>query len=201
MIKGTLEVSGLDKLQKHIDYVKKLKQMLVDKKFQEEIQKKCLETIKQVASERLGASTVTNKDDIEAYNNNHKIRDITDKGFVIYNDYTIIKPTTQHSEGYPFSVALAFEYGTGIIGAGSVNAPANYQYNVNDNHVIYKDEEIEGWWLSIDKNNGNQTFGISNSGKAVITRGYEGVEVYRFSAIKIQELLPTWVNDYFKRNS
>lgn len=198
MINGTIEVSGLEKLQEHIDYVKKLKQMKFDKKFQQEMQKKCLAVIQEIASRRLNASTVTNKDDIEAYNNNHKIREVSDKGFVIYNDYTIIKPTTHHSEGYAFSVALAFEYGTGIVGAGSVNAPASYKYNVNDNHVIYNNEEIEGWWLSINKNNGNPTFGESESGKAVITRGYEGLEIYRFSAIEIQKQLPTWVKEYYK---
>lgn len=199
MITGSLEVSGLEILQRNIDYIKKLKQMLVDKKFQEFIQEKCMEIIKKVADERLNASTVTNQEEIGAYNNNHKIRDITDKGFVIYNDYTIIKPETHHSPSYPFSVALAFEYGTGIIGASNSNAPSWYAYNVNDNHVTIDGEQIDGWWLDANLNNGNPIFGTSKSGKAVVTRGYEGLEIYRFSAIEIQKQLPNWVKEYFRR--
>ena len=130
---------------------------------------------------------------------NHKIKNITNKGFVIYNDYWIEKPTTHFSYGYPFSIALAFEYGTGIIGAThSAYTPDWYAYNVNDNRVTIDGEEIDGWWLDANLNNGNPIFGTSKSGKAVITRGYEGLEIYRFSAIEIQKQLPNWVKEYFK---
>lgn len=196
MINSNLNVSGLNKLREHINYVKKMRLMLTSKRFQTYIQDRCLETIKLVAIRRFATSTNTNKELETTYNENHKIRDITDKGFVIYNDFAIEKPTTHHSEGYTFSIALAFEYGTGIIGLNSNNSPSWYQYNVNDNHVTLDGEEIEGWWLDVNKNGNNPSFGESKSGKTVVTRGYEGMEIYRFSAIEIQKQLPQWVKEY-----
>jgi len=199
MIKGTFKVSNINLIKKNLDYIKQLKQMLSDKKFQAYIQDRCIETIKLVAEQKFSTSTNTNKDLETSYNENHKIRDITNQGFVIYNDFWVEKPTTEHSVGYPFNVALAFEYGTGIVGINSANAPSWYAYNVNDNHVTIDGKEIDGWWLDVNLNNGNQTFGTSKSGKAVVTRGYEGLEIYRFSAIEIQKQLSTWVNEYFNK--
>lgn len=197
MLKMNLRVQGLDVLQKRIDYIKKIKSMETDSAFQKFIQDKCLRTIKKVAEQRFATHTTTNEDLKSQYLNNNKIGEVTNKGFIIYNDLSIVKPDTRFSDGYVFSVALAFEYGTGFVGLGSANAPANYQYNVNKNYVIKDDEVVYGWWLSIEKNAGNPHFGTSRSGKAVITGGYEGMEIYRFSAVEIRKNLKSWVNEYF----
>ena len=200
MLKIKTEIDSFEKLDKHIDFVNKMLHLKTDKTFQEFIQKKCLETIKKVAVQRFATHTTTNEELKEEYLNNNKIRDITDEGFVIYNDLSVPKPDTEFSEGYTFSVALAFEYGTGFVGMGSANAPASYQYNVNKNYVVKDDEVIYGWWLSILKNANNPHFGTNRKGKAVITGGYEGMEIYRFSAIEIQKNLNKWLNEYFEKD-
>lgn len=200
MLKIKTEVDSLEKLDKYIDFVKKMLKMKTDKDFQKFMQQKCLETIRKVAEQRFATHTTTNEELKIEYLNNNKIRDITDEGFVIYNDLSVVKPDTRFSEGYTFSVALAFEYGTGFVGMGSVNAPASYEYNVNKNYVVKDDEVVYGWWLSILKNGNNPHFGTSRSGKAVITGGYEGMEIYRFSAIEIQKNLNKWLNEYFEKD-
>ena len=199
MLKVITEIDSFKKLDKHIDFVNKMLQMKTDKSFQEFMQKKCLETIRKVAEQRFATHTTTNEDLKAEYLNNNKLKDITDDGFVIYNDLSVPKPDTKFSDGYTFSVALAFEYGTGFVGMGSVNAPASYQYNVNKNYVVKDDEVIYGWWLSILKNGNNPHFGANEKENAVITGGYEGMEIYRFSAIEIQKNLKKWVNEYFRK--
>lgn len=199
MLKIITEIDSLRKLDEHIAFVNKVVQMRTDKRFQEFIQAKCLQTIKRVAEQRFASHTTTNEDLKAEYLNNNKVREITNEGFVIYNDLSVVKPDTKFSEGYTFSVALAFEYGTGFVGMGSANAPASYQYNVNKNYVVKDDEVIYGWWLSILKNADNPHFGTNDKNTSVITGGYEGMEIYRFSAIEIQKNLKKWVNEYFRK--
>lgn len=190
MIKGKLNVSGLNNLQKHIDYIKKLKTMVNDKAFQTFIQNKCLETVKRVALERLSTSNSaeggnTDAEYIEEYNNRHKIReDKNGKGFILYNDFTIPQSmlpirSKKLLENYPngFNIAMAFEYGIGIVGENANTNPNAWEYNVN-NHNFY--------WT------------YEKYGEVFATYGYAGFEIYRFTAIEIQKLLPSWVKEYFK---
>lgn len=182
MIKGTLEVSGLDLLQKRIDYVKKLKQMQIDKNFQDFIKRKCLETVIEVSKQRLqvggGAEQCTNEEYFNEYIENHKIRD-TDNGFIIYNDLTVPANTTK-PENYPngFSIAMAFEYGVGIVGENANDNPNAWAYNIHNYQF--------GWVFK----KGEEFFA---------TYGYAGFEIYRFSAIEIQKQLPIWVKNYFSK--
>lgn len=181
MINGKLEVSGLENLQKQIDYVKKMQSMTTNKDFQRFIQEKCLETVIKVSKQRLrtgsGAEECTNDEYFEEYINNHKIREI-DNGFVLYNDLTV-PANTKKPENYPngFSIAMAFEYGVGIVGENANDNPNAWAYNVN-NHQF-------GWVYEKD-------------GQYFATYGYAGFEIYRFTAIEIQKQLPTWVREYFK---
>ena len=182
MINSTLTIENFDLIQKRIDYIKKLRQMQSDKSFQHFIQDKCLETVKQISYQRLqtgsGAEQCTNDEYFSEYIQNHKIRE-TDNGFILYNDLTV-PANTSKPENYPngFSIAMAFEYGVGIVGENANDNPNAWTYNVNNYQF--------GWVFK----NGNEYFR---------TYGYAGFEIYRFSAIEIQKLLPSWVQEYFRR--
>lgn len=170
MLKVKVSVDGLDKLEKHIQLVNRMIQMKSDRKFQKFIQDKCMETLNQVMDERISFAGAT----VDAYKQNNKIEETSD-GFIIYN-HTVVDATT---EGYggEFSIALAFEYGTGIVGSQNPKVGA-WGYNLN--------QYEKGW--SYFKNNSFH-----------FTAGYQGFEVYRFTADRIQKNLNGWVNEYFSK--
>lgn len=170
MFKIKVEMKGLDKLDKHIDYVNKMLKMKTDEKFQKFIQDKCMQTLKKVMNERLTFFGQT----VENYKANNFIQEEPD-GFIIYN-HTMVET---NSEGYggEFSIALAFEYGTGIVGAENPKENA-WAYNINGHKsrwVYFKNEQF--WW----------------------TKGYEGFEIYRYTAIEIEKNLSKWVNEYYRK--
>lgn len=197
MFKIDIDIDSLKKLDKHIEFVNKMLKMKTDKEFQDYIKKKCLDEVKSYARLRLTQNTTTNEDLKDEYINGIFIRD-TSNGFDIVSNLTIDKPTTPHSDGYTFSVSMAFEYGTGIIGMGSADAPSGYRYNVNENKVVINDELVDGWWIPANKAGNSITFGESKSGSAVVTQGYEGMEIFRFAGANITQKMPQWLNDYFK---
>lgn len=183
--KISVDVKGIEKLEKHIDYVTKMLQMKTDKSFQKYIQNKVLETVKEVATNRLALSETTNYEWIEEYQKNHKIREV-EGGFELYNNFTIPanmlsiseresyrKNEMTYDEG--FNIALAFEYGVGIVGQQHPKKGA-WEYNIN-NHTT-------DWWYS--------KYGVSYK-----TKGYEGAEVYRYTAIEVEKRLKSWVKEYF----
>lgn len=112
----------------------------------------------------------------EAYNNNHKIKN-NSKGFILYNDLTVPANTTK-PENYPngFSIALAFEYGVGIVGENANDNPNAWAYNIHNYQF--------GWHF------------IKN-GEKIGTYGYAGFEIYRHTANEIRKNLKSWVNEYF----
>lgn len=178
-LKINVDVKGIDELKKQINYVNKLLQMKIDKDFQKFIQERVLETVKEVAAQRLVLSETTNYEWIEEYQNHHKIREING-GFELYNDFTLPKSMLSVSDdsfGYSdgFSIALAFEYGVGIIGQEHPKEGA-WEYNIN-NHE-------HSWYFT-------------KYGQKYKTKGYEGAEIYRFTAIEIKKRLKSWINEYF----
>lgn len=195
------KVDNLSGLKTILDGVEKQCQMQNNiNKLYAIIQKKCLDTVKKVARQRLSASGTTNQDYYDDYINNIRIGESNEKGFTIISDLVVHKPETRHSRAYDFSVSLAFEYGTGIIGMGSTDAPPWYRYNVNESKNFVKlgeNDYEQGWWIPISKAGNSVTFGTSKSGKAVITKGYEAVEVFRFSAYEINLSLNKWVQDFY----
>ena len=182
-------IQGLKELEKHIDIVDKMLKMKTDKSFQEFIQNKVLETVNRIARERI--SNTTNDEYIEEYILRNSIREELD-GFVLYNDFTIPAVlTTRNTKNQDrtmgmvrnydngFNLALAFEYGVGIIGQ---NNPVNgaWDYNINN----YGEE---GWYYK------------TPSGESIRTQGYQGAEVYRYTAIEVQSKLSDWVEEYFRK--
>ena len=178
-LKVNIDVKGIEKLGNTIDYVNKLLQMKIDKDFQKYIQERVLETVKEVATQRLILSETTNYEWIEEYQNNHKIRE-TEEGFELYNDFKIPASMLSISENNPnyedgFNIALAFEYGVGIVGEQHPKKGA-WEYNIN--------EHDHSWYYT-------------KYGNTYKTRGYEGAEVYRYTAIEVTKRLKQWVKDYF----
>lgn len=174
-----VKVDKLNELKKYVDYVKYLSKMQKDKKFQKFIQDKCLETVRRITEQRLTGGT-TNDDLIGEYKARHKIKEEIN-GFVLYND-TILPSSmisTKHLEDYPngFSVALAFEYGVGIVGQNNPVAGA-WEYNLKDYNF--------GWYYQ-------------NYGEVFHTYGYSGFEIYRYTAIEIENKLHDWVIEYIEK--
>lgn len=181
-LRVNIEKSGIEQLKKQIDYVNKMIQMKTDTSFQKYIQSKVLETVKLVAQKRLVLSETTNYEWIEEYQNNHKIREI-ENGFELYNDFTIPSSMLSISENNPnyedgFNIALAFEYGVGIVGQQHPKEGA-WKYNINKHE--------HSWYYT-------------KYGHTYKTKGFEGAEVYRYTAIEVEKNLKQWVNDYFEKN-
>ena len=188
MLKINTNIQGLNELKNHIDFVKKMLDMKTNKDFQKFIQEKVLETVKQVAEERI--NNTTNDEYKEEYILRNQIREESD-GFVLFNNFTIpailtTKNTINQDRdlGYVrdysngFNLALAFEYGVGIIGQ---NNPVNgaWDYNINN----YGEN---GWYYK------------TPSGEVIQTQGYQGAEVYRYTAIEIKNNLNKWVEEFYK---
>lgn len=167
----SVKVNTINKkaLEQHLDFVKKLILMKTDKKFQKYIQNKCLETVKRVTDELMRYSGAT----VDAYKSNHKIEE-TDNGFILYND-TVVEADTPGYDG-AFPIALAFEYGTGIVGSQNAKEGA-WAYNIN-NHE-------KGW--NYFKNN-----------QFHFTQGYSGMEIYKKTEDVIKRQLSSWVMNYYE---
>ena len=177
-------VDGLDKLKLEIDYIEKMKSMQSDKKFQKFIQNKCIKTLEKIMNERLIAGVTTNDDSISLYKGSNHIIETND-GFIIYNDAKIpanvlgIQNDISNYSNGEFSIALAFEYGVGIVGKETMNEKA-WDYNINNYNF--------GWILPRNV--------LGQSG--ILYTGYKGFEIYRFTAEEIQNSLKKWVNEYKK---
>lgn len=204
MINISVKVNSINKLNKHIQYVEKLAKMKTDIRFQKEIQDRVLETVNRITEQRLVGGT-TNDDAISEYKKNHKIRPLIDKnneeiGFELYNDTKVpanVNGVQNDISNYPegmFSVALAFEYGVGIVGSNTSN-PNAWKYNINtynqDKSNNYGAGYLFGWYLPKDVAN---EYGINGE-----YGGYQGFEIYRYTAKEIETMLPKWVNDYFRK--
>lgn len=172
MLKIKVETNGLEKLEKHIDYVNKMLKMKTDVNFQKYIQDKCLATLNKVMNERLSNKT-TDNGYISLYKKNNFIEETKD-GFILYN-HTVI-PIELEGYGGEFSIALAFEYGIGLVGAE----------NPKENAWAYNVKGHEKGWIYF------------KNGRFYRTRGYQGMEIYRYTAIEIEKNLNRWLNEYFR---
>lgn len=165
-LKVKAKVDGLDKFKQYIDFVEKMALIKTDPHFQEYIQDKFLNTVNKVSLERLPMGNESLR-----YIEHNQIRP-EDDGFILYNDYTVDTDT----EGYngKFSIALAFEYGTGIVGANHPKKNA-WAYNV---------KQHTGAWLYFE------------DGSYHTTEGFEGFEIYRYTLEEIKKNLKDWVKEY-----
>lgn len=165
-LRTSVKVDDIKKLKEYVEYVKKFSTIKSDKNFQKFLQEKFLETVNSVATANLPSGELT-----QLYISNNKIEEIS-SGFILYND-TYVEIET---EGYggKFSIALAFEYGTGLVGQENPKVGA-WQYNVNQHE--------KGWNYFQD-------------GQFYFTRGMQGYEIYRYTLEEIKKNLKKWVQEY-----
>lgn len=168
ILKINTKVNGLEKLDEYINFVEKFANSKYDLEFQKYLQEKCIEVIERVTNTLLPYTG----DTVELYKSNNKIREF-EEGFIIYND-TTVEATTEGYEG-AFSIALAFEYGTGVVGQENPKEGA-WEYNIN---------QYETGWTYFK----NEAFHF--------TKGLQGFEIYRNSKIEIENNLKDWVLDYY----
>ena len=180
MLKVSINNQGKKELQNYIKVVEKFLNIKKDNKFNEYIQQKVLQTLNQVMQTRLTGGT-TNDESINLYINSNHIENTND-GFVLYNDCSI-PANSKFSDRYPngeFSIALAFEYGVGIIGENTnVERFIPWDYNVNNYNF--------GWFFK------------SSDGKYHQTGGYTGFEIYRYTADEVERNLNKWVKEYYDK--
>lgn len=175
-----IEINGLDNLDKMINHVSKIRSAGTDKELNDYIKGKVLDTYKEIMDRELSGGT-TNDEYINLYKGSYHIEDTTD-GFILYNDALIPQNevNSKNKQSYPkgFSIAMAFEYGVGIVGISTGN-PNAWKYNVHK----YKD----GWKYK-DKNGVEQ-----------FTAGHTGFEIFRKTVEQVNQNLNTWVNEYYKK--
>ena len=195
MLNIKVNVDSLEKLQKYINFVESMNKMKTDKDFQNHIKIKCWETLDKIMNNRLIGTT--NDESIGIYRTSNHIKD-TDDGFIIYNDAKIpanVKGRQNDVSNYPegmFNLALAFEYGVGIVGM-STNNPNAWEYNIN----TFKQLETNygkgynfGWILPKEV---AEKYGIPQGQEFA---GYRGLEIYRYTAEEIQKQLKSWIIEY-----
>lgn len=182
MLKITTEIFNLKELENQI---KKLESYdsSGDKQFNKFLKDKVWETLQRVMNNKLIGGT-TNDMAIEKYKASNHIVD-EGNGFILYNDCTIAADTKNPSN-YPngeFSIALAFEYGVGIVGEGTYDKGTSkftpWEYNVNKYNFGWKYPTENG-------ENGYDT-----------TYGYQGFEIYRTIVDEVNRNLNNWVKEYY----
>jgi len=177
MFKVNIEVDSLEKLDDYIKYVESMNNMKADAEFQKFIQNKCLEAVRNISDQRINHAT-TDDEYVAEYKLRHKIRETSD-GFILYNDtilpsYMLSADPNDYPDG--FSIALAFEYGIGIVGENSPKKGA-WEYNMKKHNFA--------WYYT-------------KYGQKYSTYGYEGFEIYRYTAEEITKKLKDWIMEYRK---
>lgn len=186
MLNVTTNIDSLEKLDEYIKKVNLLSKVKDNATFREYIQQKCMETLEKVMNTYLKGGT-TNDEYIDLYKSSNHL-ETNDNGFIIYNDATIdadVSGRQNDISNYPdgkFSIALAFEYGVGIVGIGSYENDYFQPWEYNKQNYTF------GWWLPKSAGYGSVT-----------TAGYKGMEIYRHLAIEINANLQKWVKDFIRK--
>lgn len=185
MLTVKYNVDSIKKLSNYINLVNKLAKLKTSRNFQDFIVEKSVEAFNKVQDDRLAGGTKYNDDDIELYKSHNKVRRHK-TGFEIYND-AVIPANSKHgdySEYGGFPLSLAFEYGTGIVGA-KAGIEGAWNYDIH-NHIA---KNPKGWTLPTDI---QTEYGVHHS------TGYAGFEIYRYAAEEIQTQLPKWVDKFIE---
>ena len=191
-----IDIQGLDKLQQEINRLEKL--VKLQENISIRLAEEMLKIVNKVARQRINLVNTSNDDLKSQYLANNKYM-IDGKTITLYNDLTIDSPESKVSGAYRFCVALAFEYGTGIIGAENPKLGAwAYDINKENNRAIIDGKTLEGWWIPKSKAGNVNVIAESKSGKAVVVQGYEGMEIYRFAREEIINQLPKIIDKIMK---
>lgn len=182
-IKVECNVSNLKLLQNEIKKIDKIIELNKSKDFNSFLKDKVWQTLQSVMNKRLTGGT-TNDNEINLYRRSNYIEDITD-GFILYNNaripadkYNILPFDTSGYENGEFSIALAFEYGTGIYGNASLK-------------VIKRTKNRDGESWDLPKN----VYGKSS----ILFSGYKGFEIYRNVEIEVNKNIKSWYDEYLSK--
>lgn len=165
--------------------IEKIKTSLNSNNFREFLINKVKKTLDEMTSSNLNTSEQNGYEGV--YRNNHKIEVDIDKKIIKISNQTIIPVVNMNpniANNYPngFDLAKAVEYGTGIVGAGSIAsgeaAKDGWQYDVN-NHGQ------SGW-----------TYYIGET--AFHTTGVTGTLIYEKTKQKIDENIDSWLMEYIE---
>ena len=189
------DIETKKKLNKLCKYVDGLVKMKTDEKFQKFIRNKCIKTLERVMDANLIGGT-TNDDQIQLYRNSNHI-EIYDNGFIMYNNAKI--PADYYSaypfdtSGYPdgqFSIALAFEYGVGVLGETTDVSGSGYTYNDLGHSKSPSHQSLQSQWYL------PYYVGMSSG---ILSSGYQGFQIYTLTAREITKNLPEWVREYMEK--
>lgn len=199
MLQTDINIDNLKGLETYVKYVDRLLSIKDDKHFQKYFQDKFLETVNKVANAKIRFDTTQDLNDINLYLNSNKIEETSD-GFILYNDAKI--PADKYNtlpfdtSGYPsgqFSLALAFEYGTGIVAVGAYDTSDEKGFKPWDYNAVGISKapyhKSQRWYLP------KNVYGESH----IWIKGYKGFEVYRFTYEEIKNSMRDWLDDYFAK--
>ncbi len=185
----TIEIKNLKNIDKMIKRISRANKDNIS--LNKYIKKMILKTYISVMNRELVGGT-TNDDSISLYKKSYHIKD-TEDGFILYNNALIPQSEikSKNKQSYPngFSIAMAFEYGVGIVGISTGN-PNAWDYNVHG----YE----EGWFYPEHINKGfiNKK---SFAKKYEFTSGYKGLEIFRKTKIEVESNLSNWIKEYYEK--
>lgn len=178
-IKTILEVNGRENLDKLISLVNDFSKSN-NTELNSYIKKEVIRIYEQVMNRELIGTT--NDNEISLYKSSYGTRDI-ENGFILYNNATIPQSdiNSKNKQTYPkgFSIAMAFEYGVGVVGI-STGDPNAWDYDIHNYGQ-------KGWKYK-DK-----------TGNKISTTGYQGLEIFRKTQAKVTEELPKIIEEYFNK--
>ena len=199
MLDVNVDIDSLSKLNNYYETIKNYATLCKTNRFQEFLKSKVIETLNYVINKNIDALHTTNQEEVELYLNSNHIVD-TSNGFILYNDAKI--PVDKYNmlsfdtSGYPngqFSIALAFEYGVGVMGQGSYNSGyfTPWEYNNTDTSKR-RSKKYAPYWL-LPKN----VYGLSG----ILTQGYSGVQIYGDVARMVNRSIYRWTREFMEKEA
>lgn len=199
MLDIQIDIKKFKKFENIYEKVKNYATLSKTVRFQEFLKSKVIETLNYVINRNIDALNTTNPEEVDLYLNSNHIVDTSD-GFILYNDAKI--PADKYNmlpfdtSGYPngeFSIALAFEYGIGIIGQGSYNNGyfTPWTYNNTDSSKRRDKSHSPYWYLP------KNVTGLSG----ILTQGYGGVQIYGDVARIVNNSISKWTCEFIEKEA
>lgn len=177
-----INVNSIRKLDTVLKRVNKMLDIVNSDEFKEYIKQKVLELLedeqKYLVGDEDDENVIIKSEHVSIYKASHHTEDVAG-GFILYNDAVVVAETShpENYEGGIFPLALAIEYGTGIVaevGSYSAGVFEPWEYNVH---------EYNGYWVLPDGR---------------LSSGNEPYEIYSNVALKTVEQYGNWVTSYLK---
>ena len=178
-----LSLPELKRLKKDIEEIKNVFQ---SKEFLEFIAKKCVAKIKEISATKLSDSALANED-TNIYMQSHKYS-VHGNVITLYNDSQIdvasktwMSEETRANYKAELSLAKVIEFGIGYTGG-----MGNYSYVDDDWQYDVNSHGYKGWYYE------------DAAGNKIWTNGFVGKQIYATLMDNLDELIPKWIDEYFK---